>query len=313
METKLVSLLVFFGAAEATTTPMRVLVTGAGGRTGAIAFEKLANRPGFSPYGLVRSDKAVKRLRKAGASKEQIIRSDIKSADALAKSMTELKIDALLICTSAVPIIKKRSLVTLLIGKLLRRPGGRPEFRFSKEGTPEEVDYFGTVAQVDAAKQAGVQHCVIVSSMGGTDRANFLNTIGVQPDGTGGEILLWKRKAERYLVASGLPYTIVHPGGLIDEEGGKRSIVAGINDELLKRKTRSIPRADVAEVCVQALTVLDARNTAFDIISDPPGEGTPTSDYAAFFRAIKAGPAYDYAIDPGEPVAKFPQGPAWQK
>jgi hypothetical protein len=39
------------------------------------------------------------------------------------------------------------------------------------------------------------------SSMGGTDPDNFLNKVGKNPDGSGnGDILLWKRKAERYLV-----------------------------------------------------------------------------------------------------------------
>ena len=39
------------------------------------------------------------------------------------------------------------------------------------------------------------------SSMGGTDPSNFLNTIGKNADGSGnGDILLWKRKAEKYLV-----------------------------------------------------------------------------------------------------------------
>jgi hypothetical protein len=37
--------------------------------------------------------------------------------------------------------------------------------------------------------------------MGGTDPENFLNKVGKNPDGSGnGDILLWKRKAERYLV-----------------------------------------------------------------------------------------------------------------
>ena len=37
--------------------------------------------------------------------------------------------------------------------------------------------------------------------MGGTDPNNFLNKVGKNPDGSGnGDILLWKRKAERYLV-----------------------------------------------------------------------------------------------------------------
>lgn len=56
------------------------------------------------------------------------------------------------------------------------------------------------------------------------------------------------RKAEEYLIASGLTYTIVHPGGLLDAEGRKRRLVIGVDDTLLERKARSIPRADVAQV-----------------------------------------------------------------
>ena len=48
--------------------------------------------------------------------------------------------------------------------------------------------------------------------MGGTQPDNFLNSIGKQHDGSGGDILLWKRKAERYLMVSGLDFTIIHPG-----------------------------------------------------------------------------------------------------
>lgn len=57
--------------------------------------------------------------------------------------------------------------------------------------------------QIDAAKAAGVKKFVFISSMGGTQPENFLNSIGKQADGSGGDILLWKRKAERYLVESG--------------------------------------------------------------------------------------------------------------
>lgn len=56
------------------------------------------------------------------------------------------------------------------------------------------------------------------------------------------------RKAEEYLIASGMTYTIVHPGGLLDKEGGKRQLVVDVDDALLERKSRSIPRADVAQV-----------------------------------------------------------------
>jgi hypothetical protein len=36
--------------------------------------------------------------------------------------------------------------------------------------------------------------------MGGTNPDEFLNTLGRDKNGKGGDILQWKRKAERYLV-----------------------------------------------------------------------------------------------------------------
>ena len=74
------------------------------------------------------------------------------------------------------------------------------------------MDWEGQKRQIDAAKAAGVKQVVLVSSMGITQKENRLNTLG------NGNILVWKRKAEEYLIASGLPYTIIHPGGLSDDK-----------------------------------------------------------------------------------------------
>jgi uncharacterized protein YbjT (DUF2867 family) len=69
-----------------------------------------------------------------------------------------------------------------------------------------QVDYDGQVAQFEAARRTGRPvHVVLISSAGGCDPKHFLNYIGQ------GDILNWKRKAEQHLVASGLPYTILHP------------------------------------------------------------------------------------------------------
>lgn len=43
-------------------------------------------------------------------------------------------------------------------------------------------------------------------------------------------------------------------------QGGKRELVLGVDDELLKNTSRSIPRADVAELTVQCLTLAEANN-----------------------------------------------------
>ena len=83
---------------------------------------------------------------------------------------------------------------------------------------------------------------------------------------------------------SGLSYTILHPGGLLDAPGNEREIVFGVNDALLKEKQRSIPRADVARVCVSALSEPGAINRTFDIVSKKPGEGAKvTQDWGEFF------------------------------
>ncbi|KAJ1377013.1 hypothetical protein SESBI_49320 [Sesbania bispinosa] len=41
------------------------------------------------------------------------------------------------------------------------------------------------------------------------------------------------------------------PGGMLDKDGGLRELIVGKDDELLQTETKTIPRADVAEVCVQ--------------------------------------------------------------
>jgi len=38
---------------------------------------------------------------------------------------------------------------------------------------------------------------------------------------------------------------------LLDKEGGIRELIVGKDDELLQTENKAIPRADVAEVCIQ--------------------------------------------------------------
>ena len=103
------------------------------------------------------------------------------------------------------------------------------------------MDYYGQKNQIDAAKEAGVEQIVLVGSMGGTDENHPLNRLG------NGNILIWKRKGEQYLMDSGIDYTIIHPGGLVDEPEGMRQFVVDKEDRLLKsRESCTIPRGDLA-------------------------------------------------------------------
>ena len=42
-------------------------------------------------------------------------------------------------------------------------------------------------------------------------------------------------KAEKYLLKSGLDYTIIHPGGLIDTPASQQQLVLDVDDKLLKK------------------------------------------------------------------------------
>jgi len=264
----------------ADAAPRRVAVTGAGGQTGQHAFRKMLSRPeDFVPVGIVRSESSRSALIETGIPPESVVVADVTDADAISKAMKECEASALIIATSAKPAPSGET-----------TEEGRPIFSFPN-GQPEQVDWLGQKAQIDAAKMCGPDtHVVICSSMGGTDPSNMLNALGREtlPDGStkGGNILLWKRKAEKYLMDSGLPYTVVHPGGLLNEAGGKRRIIIGVDDNRDEGE-RSIPREDVAEVLVQALLVPGYRGRSFDIRSFAEGEGgAVTTDFAALLGEL---------------------------
>jgi len=132
--------------------------------------------------------------------------------------------------------------------------------------------------------------------MGGTDPENRLNSFGKVADGrAGGNILLWKRRAEKYLMDCGLQYTIVHPGGLQNEPGGRRKLAVGVDDKLLEGTSRSVPREDVAEVLVQSLLHPDYANRAFDLVAEADSEAEVATDFATLLAPL-AGANCDYTL-----------------
>uniref|UniRef100_A0A1J3G8L4 Uncharacterized protein, chloroplastic n=1 Tax=Noccaea caerulescens TaxID=107243 RepID=A0A1J3G8L4_NOCCA len=253
-------------SAAGATEPLTVLVTGAGGRTGQIVYKKLKERSNqFVARGLVRTKESKEKI----GGEDEVFIGDIRNPEAIASAVEG--IDALVILTSAVPQMKPG---------FDPSKGGRPEFYFEEGAYPEQVDWIGQKNQIDAAKAAGVKQIVLVGSMGGTNINHPLNSIG------NANILVWKRKAEQYLADSGIPYTIIRAGGLQDKEGGIRELLVGKDDELLETETRTIARADVAEVCVQALQHEEAKSKALDLASKPEGTGTPTKDFKALFAQV---------------------------
>jgi uncharacterized protein YbjT (DUF2867 family) len=256
-------------------TARRVLVTGATGRTGSLVFQALQQQPEqFDAVGFARSEAKAKE--QFGDDVQGFFFGDINHAFTLKTAFTGIQ--SLVILTSAVPQIKAPP-----------QPGERPEFGFEPDGTPEEVDHIGQKHQIDAAIAANVDHIVLVGSMGGTNENHPLNQLG------NGKILIWKRKAEQYLIDSGIDYTIIRAGGLLDKPGGVRELLVGKDDQFLAHPPNgiptSVPRADVAEVVVQALQEPTARNKAFDLISKPEDDPSAiiTTDFAALFAQTTAG------------------------
>lgn len=264
-------------------TNSSVIVTGAAGRTGSLVFQRLLALD-KSPIGVVRTEKSKQALcKKLRCSSDSVIVVDINDADSIKKAFIESGADKMVLCTSAVPQIKPFSILKTLVLKIFGKTS-RPEFKFREKGSPYFVDWLGAKYQYDAAKAARMKQVVVVGSMGGSQPENFLNTIGrVEGDELSGNILLWKRRNEEYLISSGLTYCIIHPGGLLDKPSGEREIILGNDDKLLTEKTRSIPRGDVAEVCVQALDQPGALKRSFDIISREPAPGSETRDWKKFF------------------------------
>ena len=273
----------------------KIVVTGAGGRTGKLAVEYLLSRPeAFEAVAVARAEGALKGFAEKGAATAAVDVTAAGAEEALVAAFAGA--DAVIVATSAVPKIQKRSLVKIALAKIFRRKGGappRPTFTWkggNDKGAPAEVDWLGQKRQIDAAVRAGIRRVVIVSSMGVTQPENFLNTIG--PGEGGGKILLYKRKAEEYLFGLAeqgkIEACVVHPGGLIDQPGGRRELVVGVDDALLEGTVRSIPRADVAALSVACATLPEAKNVSLDAVARAPEDSKkgPTTDFAALLRTL---------------------------
>lgn len=62
------------------------------------------------------------------------------------------------------------------------------------------------------------------------------------------QVIEYKRKGETVLRNSGLGYTIIRPGEMIEEPGGYRALVF---TQQSNRAMNSISCADVADVCIK--------------------------------------------------------------
>lgn len=233
-------------SAPSSPSPRKVLVAGATGQTGQLIVKELL-ADGYEVRALVRD---MARGRKVLGDGVELHVADVKDPATLAAAFAG---------TDAV------------ISAIGARGAKGPD-------RPEAIDYEGVRNLVDAAVKAKSRQFVLVSSRSVTQPDNPLNRLF-------GNVLIWKLKGEDALRASGVPYTIVRPGGLLNKPGGDQDIVFEQGDTV--RDQTTITRADVARVSVAALKYPEARNRTFEVSAIP---GAPVTDWRAKFAGLKPDP-----------------------
>ncbi|HAL10564.1 MAG TPA: SDR family NAD(P)-dependent oxidoreductase [Staphylococcus sp.] len=114
------------------------------------------------------------------------------------------------------------------------------------------IDLDGAVKSIEASKKVGTKHFVLVSSFD-TRRSAF--------EGDLKPYTIAKHYADLHLRNSGIPYTIVHPGGLTNDEGlGKVELAEEVEPGKVTRK-------DVASVLVEVLNNDKKIGQEFQVVS----------------------------------------------
>lgn len=247
-----------------------VLVLGATGGVGQLLTAKLIER-GYKVRAVIRSaSKAAQLL--GSAPGLSFVEADGRKPETLTPALFQ-GVSAVLWCTGTTAF---------------------PSARWEGGNTPRATDYDSCVNVVNAVQQ----HCepgqigrfVMVSSAGVErfDRMPYLvlNLFSV---------LRYKKAAEDYVKASGLPYTFVRPGRLTDgpytsydlntllkaTSGTRRSVVLSVPETLQGQTSRIV----VAEALVQSLTAEETAGRAFSVESaEGEGPGTDGAMWKSLFK-----------------------------
>ena len=132
----------------------------------------------------------------------------------------------------------EQAMVGGTISTVISTIGGKPQ-----DG--ERADYLGNKNLIDAAVKAGVKRFILITSIGSGES---VAAIPPQAFAALKEVLLEKEKAEQHLIASGLTYTIIRPGGLKSEPATGNGVLT--EDPKI---AGSIHRADVADLVCRCL------------------------------------------------------------
>ncbi|HYL13979.1 MAG TPA: SDR family oxidoreductase [Terriglobales bacterium] len=141
----------------------------------------------------------------------------------------------------------------------------------------EAVDY-GGVRNILAALGSRTACIALMTSIGVTNRNSSYNRSTEAHD--------WKRRSERLVRASGLPYTIVRPGWFdyngLDEH--KLVLLQGDKRHSGTPKDGAILRQQLAEVLVRSFTSGQAHHKTFELVS---AKGPAQDDFDTLFRNLE--------------------------
>jgi len=148
------------------------------------------------------------------------------------------------------------------------------------EKTIVATEYQGVLNTLTAARQAGFNGRFLYMTSIGVTRASLsaaiLNLVK-------GNTLRWRRKVEDEIRTSGVNYTIIRAGFLLNSPGGKRAIEVSQQAHPLAPRYR-IARADVAETFVQALEHPNTARTTFEVVW---GRGPRREQWELLFGRLK--------------------------
>lgn len=162
----------------------------------------------------------------------------------------------------------------------------------------ETVDY-GGVRNVLSALGSHKARIALMTSIGVTDREGSYNRSTEAHD--------WKRRSERLVRASGLPYTIVRPGWFDYNSPDELQLVFLQGDTRHTGTSRDgvIARRQIAQVLVSSLSSKGAQGKTFELVAE---KGPATTDLDALFTLLAADDGLDGAKDaPNMPLDKEPQ------
>ena len=134
----------------------------------------------------------------------------------------------------------------------------------------------------------------------------LMTTVGVTKPSVGHD---WKRRGERLVRASGLPYTVVRPGWFDYNSADQHRLVMRQGDTHWAGSPSDgvVSRAQIAEVLVASLTSPSANRKTFELVAE---QGTAQADFDLLFSELPADMASDHdgsGDKPNLPLSEEPE------